>query len=169
MITKIKFPNASTLSSVSGMKKNGKDVLYLKRNGVTYYTKHFKVTTNLTGVSLATYNTPEYKQPLSLSFVPDTGLQLLPSTVKVYMGGNDITAAAFDFGTMEVTLASVTGDVTIEAIGAAVDAEVEYLQVDGTAYIDTQYTPVQGDEITVEFQSLATISSSYYCLFSSGT
>lgn len=49
------------------------------------------------------------------------------------------------------------------------DAEVEYLQGDGTAYIDTQYSPVQGDEITVEFQSLATISSSYYCLFSSGT
>lgn len=50
MKTKIKFPNTSTPSSVSGMKKNGKDVLYLKRNGVTYYTKHFKVTTNLTGV-----------------------------------------------------------------------------------------------------------------------
>lgn len=162
MITKIKFPNTSTPSSVSGMKINNKDVLYLKRNGVTYYTKHFKVTTNLIGVSLATYDTPEYKQPLSLSFVLDTGKTLLPSTVKVTMGGVGITDTAFDFNTMNVTLASVTGDVTIEAIGAAVDAEVEYLESDGVAYIDTGIVPNNTLSFKVSFYNNGPLDSGGY-------
>ena len=162
MITKIKFPNTSTPSSVSGMKKNGKDVLYLKRNGVTYYTKHFKVTTNLTGVSLATYNTPEYKRPLSLSFVPDTGLQLLPSTVRVTMGGVDITNTAFDFETRKVTLASVTGNVTIEAIGAEVDAEVEWIQSNNSAYIDTGIVPTSRNfVIELNFQWIGNVATDF--------
>lgn len=147
MKTKIKFPNTSTPSSVSGMKINNKDVLYLKRNGVTYYTKHFKVTTNLTGVSLATYNTPEYKQPLSLSFVPDTGLQLLPSTVKVYMGGNDITDTAYKLATNIVEIPAVTGDVTITAGAASVDSAYKPL-----LYVATRAAAV-GNMITLPYKA----------------
>lgn len=49
------------------------------------------------------------------------------------------------------------------------DAQVEFLQSDGTAYIDTAYTPVQGDEFYAEYEVLDTlVANTYHTLFSAG-
>lgn len=51
------------------------------------------------------------------------------------------------------------------------DAEIEYIESTGTQYIDTNYTPVIGDSIHIEFmQDRAIVSTTdYQCLYSAGT
>ncbi|MBO4849853.1 MAG: hypothetical protein J5529_03005 [Prevotella sp.] len=49
-----------------------------------------------------------------------SGKVLLPSTVSVMMGETDITSTAYNSTTNTITIASVTGDVTITAIASAI-------------------------------------------------
>lgn len=96
---------------------------------------------------MAAYDTPEYKQPLSLSFVPDTGLALLPSTVKVYMGDNVITDTAFRLATNTIEILSVTGDIVIEAAAIEVDSAYKPL-----LYVATRAAAV-GNMITLPYKA----------------
>ena len=76
---------------------------------------------------------------LSVTLTATSGNNVQSNSVVVTMGGVDVTSTAYNHSTKKVTIAEVTGDVTIAAIGRPYDAEVEYLQGDGTAYIDTGF------------------------------
>lgn len=67
----------------------------------------------------------------------DTGYSI--SSVVILMGGVDITATAYNAAAGVINIASVTGDVVITVIAQVLpyDAEVEYLETDGNAYINT--------------------------------
>jgi hypothetical protein len=51
------------------------------------------------------------------------------------MGGNDITTTAYNHATKTISIARVTGNVSIKAVGRPYDAEVEWLESSGTQYI----------------------------------
>lgn len=75
------------------------------------------------------------------------------ASVAITMGGVDITSTAYNSSTGQIYIASVTGNVVITAVAELpYDAEVEYLQSDGTAYIDLQEQIVSStDVIEIEF------------------
>lgn len=82
---------------------------------------------------------------------PNTGYSI--ASVVITMGGNDITSSAYNSSTGQIYIASVTGDVVITvAAELSYDAEVEYLQCDGIAYINLQKQVVSNtDIIEMEF------------------
>lgn len=54
--------------------------------------------------------------------------------------------------------------------GLPYDAVVEYVESNGSQYVDTGYTPVQGDEVYIEFQVLSSFAvGEWAALFSAGT
>ena len=137
------------------------------------------VTTSLTNV---TSNAPASVQDggsLTVTLAPASGMSI--DTVTVLMGGTDITATAYSNGV--VTIASVTGDVSITASAVSVspyDAQVEYLRGDGTAYIDTGIYGTPDLRTELMFQLKATSASKalfgsysnasgYYLYLSAGT
>ena len=78
--------------------------------------------------------------PFSHLLTPSTGYSI--TSVVITMGGIDITSTAYDSTTGQISIASVTGDVAITAVAETVyDSQVEWLQSDGTAYIDTGIKP----------------------------
>ena len=75
--------------------------------------------------------------PLSVVLTGVNGNKVQENSVIVTMGGNDITTTAYNHATKTISIARVTGNVSIKAVGRPYDAEVEWLQSDGSAYIDT--------------------------------
>lgn len=75
--------------------------------------------------------------PLSVVLTGVNGNKVQENSVIVTMGGNDITSTAYNHATKTVSIARVTGNVSIKAVGRPYDAEVEWLQSDGSAYINT--------------------------------
>jgi hypothetical protein len=73
------------------------------------------------------------------------------------MGGIDITSTAYDSITGQISIASVTGDVVITAVAeTAYDAVVEYIEGNGTQWIDTG---IKGDvnlDFEIKFQIVGT-------------
>ena len=95
------------------------------------------VTTNFDNVSAVLPGTLNYGSSLSvtLSGVGDNRVQ--QNSVVVMMGGIDVTRTTYNHSTKTITIANVTGGISITAVGRPYDAEVEYLQSSGTQYIDT--------------------------------
>ena len=122
---------------ITGAHHDGHDGKALFFRGSRIWAKTCFITQTLDGVASDAPNSVAWGDGLVVTFTPGQGMALLPSTVRVTMGGTDVTSTAFDFGTRKITLASVTGDVAIEAIGAEVDAEVEYIEADGYPRINT--------------------------------
>lgn len=60
--------------------------------------------------------------------------------VKVTMNGNDVTSSAYDASTGEIEIATVTGDIVVEAIAVAVKP-TDFLISNGNAYCDLGFTP----------------------------
>lgn len=73
------------------------------------------------------------------------------NSVVVIMGEVDITSTAYNHATRTITIANVTANVSITAVGRPYDAEVEYLQSDGVAYIDSGIEPTNTLSFKVKF------------------
>lgn len=76
-------------------------------------------------------------------------------SVAISMGDDDITGTAYDSTTGQISIASVTGNVSIvvEASALPYDAEVNHLQSDGTAYINLGKTlNSDTDVIDIDFR-----------------
>ena len=130
----------------------------------------YSVTRILDGVTSNAPSTVEEGSSLSVLLTGVGSNKVQENSVVVSMGGVDITSTAYNHATRTISIASVTGDVSITAIGRPYDAEVEYLESSGTQYIDTSIIPTN----TYTFDTkIATIRSSYNCVFwgvrSSGT
>lgn len=95
---------------------------------------------DLDGVTLE-YSAIRHLQEWTAEIVPDTGNKVQLSSVSILMSGEDITSTAYDHSTKIITIAEVTGNVSITAVGRPYDAEVEYLQSSGTQYINTGVKP----------------------------
>lgn len=120
-------------------------------NGTAVY---YPVTYNLTDVTA--------KNPiasvieggtLEVELEPDDGTEI--SSVSVTMAGTDITAAVYSAG--RITIPSVSGAVVITAVSAAAGfTPLEYLEGDGTAWINTGYSPSTQDLVEIKFAPTAT-------------
>lgn len=148
----------------------------------------YGITCNLENVTSNAPASVNSGSPLSVVLVPDTGCQQLPWNTKVTMGGEDITSTAYDAATNSINITEVTGDISIEAEAVA---EVEYLESNGTPYINTglygnigldyeievQYTGsatsynVLGDRLTSSsrrYTLMINTSGSYFAYFNAG-
>lgn len=84
------------------------------------------------------------------------------TSVVITMGGVDVTSSVYDSTTGQISIAGVTGNVSITAVAEALpyDAEVEYLQSDGTAYINLMNTlNSDTDVIDIDFRPIVSITA----------
>ena len=98
---------------------------------------------------------------LTIQLTADEGYQIDDSTVEVSMGGEPVISAYSDG---VITIASVTGDVSITAAAEEVlpyDAEVTYLSSDGTAYIDTEIKTTSAIKVETTFSVTSRPSDNY--------
>jgi hypothetical protein len=96
------------------------------------------IITNLENVTSNAPNYVDYGDSLTVLLTGTGDNRVQANSVVVTMGGVDITASAYNHSTKTVSIASVTGFVSITAVGRPYDAEVEYLQSDGVARINFQ-------------------------------
>lgn len=119
----------------------------------------YGITCNLENV---TSNAPSSVEPgdsLSVVLTGVDGNKVQENSVVVTMGGNDITSTVYNHATKTISIASVTGNVSITAVGRPYDAEVEWLQSDGTAYINLLQKLVSTRDV-VDFDCMLMQSSS---------
>lgn len=131
-------------------------------NGTAVY---YPVTYNLTDVTA--------KNPvasvieggtLEVELEPDDGTEI--SSVSVTMAGTDITAAVYSAG--RITIPSVSGAVVIAAVSAAAGfTPLEYLEGDGTAWINTGYSPSTQDLVEIKFAPTATAWDYVFSMYAS--
>lgn len=131
-------------------------------NGTAVY---YPVTYNLTDVTA--------KNPvasvieggtLEVELEPDDGTEI--SSVSVTMSGTDITAAVYSAG--RITIPSVSGAVVIAAVSAAAGfTPLEYLEGDGTAWINTGYSPSTQDLVEIKFAPTATSWDYVFSMYAS--
>ena len=111
---------------------------------------------------------------LEIQLVADTGYAI--SSVIVTMGGEDVVDA-WDAETGTVFVGVVMGDIEITAVAEVpepgpepeppYDAQVEYLQSDGTAYIDTGITGASDITIEADIEVLSTFTGQSCAIFGS--
>jgi hypothetical protein len=108
---------------------------------------------------------------LSVTLTGTGSNKVQANSVVVIMGGNDITSTAYNHATKAVTIASVTGNVSITAVGRPYDAEVEYLQSNGSQWIDTGVNLRQKLSTKVEMMITKSITtnSAIFGAFKDGT
>lgn len=108
---------------------------------------------NLDNVTIKYNDNVELNNSFTAKLAATQGNNLLISTVVVKMGTQDITSSVYDHGTRTITIPNVTDIITISAKARIYDAEVEYLQSDGIAFIDLQNQIVSStDIIEIEFK-----------------
>ena len=87
---------------------------------------------------------------IDMQLVPDEGYRI--SSVTITVGGED-TEDLYDPETGVIHIENIWGDVVIDAVAEAIyDAKVEYLESDGTAYIDTGIKANQDTIIELEYK-----------------
>lgn len=122
----------------------------------------YTVTTTLTNITSDAPATALENSSLVVNLYVNTGHYMDNSSVVVMMGSTDITSTAYSNGV--VTIASVTGNVSITA-STMFDAQVEYLQGDRTAYINTGVKITSKTKFDIDLSIGTPPSSSYYYLF----
>ena len=87
----------------------------------------YNVSFNTVGIEHEDYVKVPRDGHFIFQLVGETGKQVLPSTVRVKMGGVDITDTAFRILTNTIEIPSVTGDVVISAEAAVLSSDYEAL------------------------------------------
>lgn len=121
------------------MHLGSKEVYQVRQGEALVYAKQLTVSQTLDGVESNAPSSVAWGDGLVVTLVATAGNKVQANSVVVTMGGVDITSTAYDHSTKKVTIASVTGNVGITAVGRPYDAEVEWLQSDGNQYIDTGF------------------------------
>lgn len=140
-----------------------KKVLKMMLGDVNMYTTEFPVTCDLENVTSDAPVSVLYGNPLSVTL---TG-NVKETSVVILMGGNDITSTAYDHTTKTITIASVTGDVSVTAVGWPYDAQVEWLETDGNAYINTGVNIVGNTRFNIVMN--IPVATESFWLFGGGT
>lgn len=121
----------------------------------------YTVTTNLTNITSDAPSTILENSPLVVNLSVNSGHYMDDSSVVVMMGNTDISST---YSNGVITIQNVTGNIAITA-RTMFDAQVEYLQSDGVAYIDTG---VLATKFTIDMYVNA-VAEQYYALFGSRT
>lgn len=122
----------------------------------------YAVTCTFDNVTSNAPATVEIGGSLSVTLSGTGSNKVQANSVVVMMGETDVTSSVYDHSTKTITIASVTGDVSITAVGRPYDAEVEWLQSSGTQYINTGIKPKK----TFTFDcKIAMLESNYNCVF----
>ena len=87
----------------------------------------YNVTFNLDGLTTSANTKVSPGSSYTASFTPDTGKQLIPASVKVTMGGTDITEDVYDFETNQIKISSVTSTISVTAKAITVSSEYTLL------------------------------------------
>lgn len=128
--------------------RKGDDIIAKVYKGDTLrYNSAHSITYILDGIVTPSQTKVKHNAPLTLSFTTETGKKLLPSTVRVTMGGVDVTSTAYKLATNTVEIPAVTGDVTITAGAASVDSAYKPL-----LYVATRAAAV-GNMITLPYKA----------------
>lgn len=124
----------------------------------------YTITTNLTNLTSDAPTTIPENSLLTVNITVNTGHYLDESSVVVMMGNDNITSTAYNNGV--VTIAEVTDDVSITA-GTMFDAQVEWLQGDGNAYIDTGIKASSSIKFDIDVEILSTYSNANVAIIGS--
>ena len=122
------------------------------QNSIVLDAIRHSITASAANTSLDGYTDNVYDgRPFSHLLTPSTGYSI--TSVVITMGGIDITSTAYDSTTGQISIASVTGDVVITAVTEALpyDAQVEYIQCNSGAYIDTLIKNTSNVKFNLEF------------------
>ena len=92
----------------------GTEYSFIHLGGLTIFSPPMEVTCNFDNVTSNAPSSVAYGEPLSVTLTATNDKQIVPSTVTVTMGDNNITSTVYD-GVNTITIACVTGDVTITA------------------------------------------------------
>lgn len=126
------------------MHLGNKEVYQVRQGEALVYAKQLTVSQTLDGVTSDAPSSVAWGDGLVVTLTATAGNKVQENSVVVTMGETDITSTAYNHSTKTITIASVTGNVSITAVGMPYDAEVEYLQSDGYEYIDTGLTLASG-------------------------
>ena len=132
---------------ITGAHHDGHDGKALFFRGSRIWAKTCFITQTLDGVTSDAPNTVTWGDGLVVSFTPESGKVLLPSTVRVTMGGVDVTDTAYKLATNTVEIPAVTGDVTITAGAVSVDSAYKPL-----LYVATREV-IAGNMITLPYKA----------------
>ena len=113
---------------ITGAHHDGHDGKALFFRGGRIWAKACTITQTLDGVTSDAPANVLWGERMVVSFTPESGKVLLPSTVRVTMGGVDITDTAFRLLTNTIDIPSVTDDVEITAQAAVVPSAYTPLQ-----------------------------------------
>lgn len=131
------------------------------------YQKSLTVTATLTHVNASIPDTAPFGSSFITQLTADTDYFVNNSSVVVKMGGNDITTTAYNPTTHTISIDSLTGNVEITAAARVYEAEVTYLQSDGTAYIDTGIKASSSIKIEADIEVLSTFTGESCAIFGS--
>lgn len=125
--------------------------------------KGYSVVCHLTNITTNAPSNVSTNGSLTATLTPTTDYRIQNGSVVITMGGTDITSTAYDSTNNTITIASVTGDVSITAVAMPYDAEVEYIESDGLAYINLQM-PLNSatDVIDIDFMPTEQASSTKF-------
>lgn len=133
------------------------------QNSIALDAIRHSITASAANTSLGGYTDNVYDgRPFNHLLTPDTGYSI--TSVVITMGGNDITSTAYDSTTGQISIASVTGDVVITAVAEALpyDAEVDYIQSNGSQLIDTGINPSTAPKVIVDMTLFSPNDSDYW-------
>jgi hypothetical protein len=131
--TKVRHPETGKAADVAEMVITdangvGSEVLALNLGSRPIYRKNWEVALALVGCTAETSGVAQWLKPWSCVIEPLAGHQQLPWNTKVTMGGEDITSSVYDKATGQVSIASVTGDVTVVAEAVEMSSEYEPIE-----------------------------------------
>ena len=99
---------------------------------------NISVTNNLVNVSSSNYKVAVMGGDSYTTILSGTGLYAVDdSSVVITMGGADVTSSVYNTSTHTISIASITGDITITAIGMTYASSGLVLQLDGIQQGDT--------------------------------
>ena len=128
---------------------------------------YYSVQATLTHITANVPSSVVAGSALTIQLTAEEGYQIDASTVEVSMDGEPVVGAYSDG---VITIASVTGDVSITAAAEEVlpyDAQVEYLQSDGMAHIDTGVEGTSDVTIEADIEVLSAFTGQSAAIFGS--
>ena len=152
---------------ITGAHHDGHDGKALFFRGSRIWAKACTITQTLDGVTSDAPSSVAWGDGMVVTLTATSGNKVKADSVAVTMGGVDITSTAYDSATNTITIASVTGNVGIAAGHLPYEAEVEYLESDGTAYINTNVN-IAGNVRFIVAMNVPVVSAAAY-LFGGAT
>ena len=122
----------------------------------------FNVVTNFENVTSNAPSRVDAGSALSVTLTGTGSNKVQENSVVVMMGGVNVTSSVYNHSTKTITIAEVTDNVSITAVGRPYDAEVEWLQSDGTAYIDTGFKHNQDTRFACKLEHVGTVQTYSY-------